>query len=258
MDSRKFITKTAATTFLLAVVVLSVFPSIVKAQSYGGTVPPDLNTFHPSITFVPEGYSSINFFGDGDTIMTPQMTVLASAGNSERGWFCYIYNVSYRASWINETRVAYQSNINPTLFQGYGDRFSRINFTLFDIPSGPQQIEVVAAETGVYVNFTTNLFDRFYINSTRLLNFYVSPQPTSTATSSPTPNPTATPSPTEPEPSTPLATPTQQPTTKPSPNPVGNLYSNWFPYALVALAVVLAAVILVHYRKIRNRPYVGV
>jgi hypothetical protein len=75
-------------------------------------------------------------------------------------------------------------------------------------------------------------------------NFYVSyTVHFSTHTVSIVFNPTTTPSP------TPTPSPTVQPTLEPSPTPTTNYYSDWVPYAIVAVAVALGASVLVFFKK---------
>jgi len=105
---------------------------------------------------------------------------------------------------------------------------------------------IIPGQTGYYYHQDT-------------IDFTVKTQPTPTLTAipnltptpSPSPSPNATPIPTlEPtlEPTqTPI--PTLEPTLEPTPTPITNLYSDWIPIAVIALAPVIGVGALVYFKK---------
>jgi hypothetical protein len=256
MDKRKFIAK-AVTPALLSAIVLIVFSSVAQAQEYGGTVPANLSTTQPpEIMFVSKGGYFYGIYSDpidNDSFLNSgQLNVLAEVGHGDAYLF-YIYTISYKASWENETIVAYQSDRNPTLIGGIGDRFSSVNCSITNIPPGPQQIELTATEGGVYF-LTLGTFYTFSLNSTSTLRFTVlPPTPMPTATPSPTPTPTSTPPLTAQPTPTPSNSPSEQPTTEPTQTPTDENRQNWIPYALIVAGIIVLVAGSLVYLKTRKK-----
>ena len=168
-------------TFAVVLVILALVGSdgVASANPINlGEVPPDSNTYPPSITIISPENKSYN----NSSIC---LNVTVSSGNT----FSIINKVYYKADWLTDL-VSIFSYDERTMFPNIHTYSSALNLT--DIPAGNHSITVYAVEIGTYKGEGILQYYTFRIQGnasvTFTINTIVNPTPTAIQ-SMPTINP---------------------------------------------------------------------
>ncbi len=128
-------------------------------------------------------FTLLNFTGqefiDGSLINSQNFSVGVKAAMGEIDLGISLLQVSYKASWQNQSVVIYKNNIDKTHITSYQFGPNTITYllNLTDVPKGENQIEFFAEGGGVYLH-QDNSYKFFNMTETATLNFTVKPQTT--------------------------------------------------------------------------------